>query len=93
VGRGGIEPPTPGFSIGVSSASDSSLTDHHQTSYANTSDGPITEAQQIAQQYGQETTENDPDLTRVIEAWPSLPAALHAAVLAMIDAADTTAAE
>ena len=77
----------------MSSASDSSLTDHHQTSYANTSDGPITEAQQIAQQYGQETTENDPDLTRVIEAWPSLPAALHAAVLAMIDAADTTAAE
>ena len=77
----------------MSSTHESALTGHHQTSYANTSDGPITEAQQIAQHYGPETTENDPDLTRVIEAWPSLPAALHAAVLAMIDAADTTAAE
>ena len=35
----------------------------------------------------------DPDLTRVIEAWPTLPPAIHAAILAMIDAADTTAAE
>jgi len=29
----------------------------------------------------------------VIEAWDSLPTALRAAILAMIDAADTTAAE
>ena len=35
----------------------------------------------------------DADLTRVIAVWPSLPAAIRAGVLAMIEAADTTAAE
>ena len=86
VGRGGIEPPTPGFSIGVSSASESALTGHHQTSYANTSDGPITEAQQIAQQYRQETAEIDPDLGQLIEAWNTLDGDAPEAVLAIINA-------
>ncbi len=72
----------------MSSAQDSSLTGHHHTSYANTSDGPITEAQQIAQHHGQETAEIDPELARVIEAWPTLPPAIRAAVLAMLRAAE-----
>ena len=57
----------------MSSAHESALTGHHQTSYANTSDGPITEAQQIAQHYAQETAEIDPDLGQLIEAWPTPP--------------------
>ena len=86
MGRGGIEPPTPGFSIGVSSAPESALTGHHHTSYANTSDGPITEAQQIAQHYGQETAEIDPDLGQLIEAWNTLDCDAREAVLAIINA-------
>jgi hypothetical protein len=42
---------------------------------------------------GAENAPIDADLARVIEAWDSLPTALRAAILAMIDAADTTAAE
>ena len=88
VGRGGIEPPTPGFSIGVSSAPESQLTGHHHTSYANTSDGPITEAQQEAQHYGRDPVEITPDLAQVIEAWPTLPPAIREAVLATLRAAE-----
>ena len=86
MGRGGIEPPTPGFSIDVSLAPKSALTGHHQTSYANTSDGPITEAQQIAQQYRQETAEIDPDLGQLIEAWNTLDGDAREAVLGIINA-------
>jgi len=82
VGRGGIESPTPGFSIDVSLAPKSALTGHHQTSYANTSDGPITEAQQ----YRQETAEIDPDLGQLIEAWNTLDGDAPEAVLAIINA-------
>ena len=42
---------------------------------------------------GAENGPIDPDLASVIEAWDSLPTALRAAILAMIDAADTTAAD
>jgi hypothetical protein len=35
----------------------------------------------------------DPNLASVIEAWHSLPPAIHAAILAMIDATETTAAD
>ena len=70
----------------MSSAPDSSLTGHHHTSYANTSDGPITEAQQIAQQYRQETAEIDPDLGQLIEAWNTLDGDAREAVLAIINA-------
>ena len=72
----------------MSSAQDSSLTGHHHTSYANTSDGPITEAQQIAQHYGQETAEIDPDLGQLIQVWPTLPPAIREAILAMLRAAE-----
>jgi len=72
----------------VSSAHESALTGHHQTSYANTSDGPITEAQQIAQQYRQETAEIDPDLGQLIEVWDTLPPAIREAILAMLRAAE-----
>ena len=72
----------------MSSAPESALTGHHQTSYANTSDGPITEAQQKAQQYRQETAEFDPDLGQLIEAWPTLPPAIREAILAMLRAAE-----
>ncbi len=72
----------------MSSASESALTGHHQTSYVNTSDGPITEAQQIAQQYRQETAEIDPDLGQLIDAWPTLPPAIRGAILAMLRAAE-----
>ena len=88
MGRGGIEPPTPGFSVGVSSAPDSSLTGHHQTGYENTPDGPIGEAQQKAQHYGREPVEITADLAQVIEAWPTLPPAIREAVLAMLRAAE-----
>ena len=88
VGRGGIEPPTPGFSIGVSSSPESQLTGHHHTSYANTSDGPINEAQQKAQHYGRDPVEITPDLTQVIEAWPTLPPAIREAILAILRAAE-----
>ena len=70
----------------MSSAHESALTGHHQTSYANTSDGPITEAQQIAQQYRQETAEIDPDLGQLIEAWNTLDGDAREAVLAIINA-------
>ena len=70
----------------MSSAPDSALTGHHQTSYANTSDGPITEAQQIAQQYRQETAEIDPDLGQLIEAWNTLDGDAREAVLGIINA-------
>ncbi len=72
----------------MSSAPDSALTGHHHASYANTSDGPITEAQQIAQQYRQETAEIDPDLGQLIEAWNTLPPAIREAILAMLRAAE-----
>ena len=72
----------------MSLAPKSALTGHHQTSYANTSDGPITEAQQIAQQYRQETAEIDPDLGQLIEAWNTLPPAIREAILAMLRAAE-----
>ena len=70
----------------MSSAHESALTGHHQTSYANTSDGPITEAQQIAQHYSQETAEIDPDLGQLIEAWNTLDGDAREAVLAIINA-------
>ena len=68
----------------MSSASESALTGHHQTSYVNTSDGPITEAQQ----YRQETAEIDPDLGQLIEVWDTLPPAIREAILAMLRAAE-----
>ena len=70
----------------MSSAHESALTGHHQTSYSNTSDGPITEAQQIAQQYRQETAEIDPDLNQLVEAWNTLDCDAREAVLAIINA-------
>ena len=70
----------------MSSAHESALTGHHQTSYANTSDGPITEAQQIAQHYAQETVEIDPDLGQLIEVWNTLDGDAREAVLAIINA-------
>ena len=42
---------------------------------------------------GAENGSIDPDLAHVMETWSTLPPAIHAAILAMIDAADTTAAE
>ena len=72
----------------MSSAHESALTGHHQTSYANTSDGPITEAQQIAQHYAQETAEIDPDLGQLIEVWNTLSPAIREAILAMLRAAE-----
>ena len=65
----------------MSSAPDSALTGHHHTSYANTSDGPITEAQQIAQHDEQETAEIDPELAKVIEVWDTLPPEIREAML------------
>ena len=59
----------------------SQLTGHHQTSYVNTSDGPITEAQQKEQQYGRDPVEITSDLAQVIEAWPTLPPAIREAIL------------
>ena len=70
----------------MSSAHESALTGHHQASYANTSDGPITEAQQIAQHYAQKTAEIDPDLGQLIEAWNTLDGDAREAVLAIIHA-------
>ena len=70
----------------MSSAHESELTGHHQTSYANTSDGPITEAQQIAQHDEQETAEIDPDLGQLIEVWNTLDCDAREAVLAIINA-------
>jgi len=72
----------------VSLAPKSALTGHHQPSYANTFDGPITEAQQIAQQYRQETAEIDPDLGQLIEVWNTLSPAIREAILAMLRAAE-----
>ena len=72
----------------MSSAHESALTGHHQTSYANTSDGPITEAQQKSQHYGRDPVENAPDLAQVIEAWPTLPPAIREAILAMLRTAE-----
>ena len=68
----------------MSSAPESQLTGHHHTSYANTSDGPITEAQH----YGRDPVEITPDLAQVIEAWPTLPPAIREAVLATLRAAE-----
>lgn len=31
----------------------------------------------------------DPDLARLVEAWPTLPAALKAGIVAMVNAANT----
>ena len=70
----------------MSSATESPLTGHHHTSCANTSNGPITEAQQIAQHYGQETAEIDPDLAQMIEVWNTLDCDAREAVLAIVNA-------
>ena len=70
----------------MSSTHESALTGHHHTSYANTSDGPITEAQQIAQHFGQETAEIDPDLGQLIEAWNTLDGDAREAVLGIVNA-------
>jgi len=36
-------------------------------------------------------SQNDPDLARLIDAWPRLPEAIRAGILAMIEAALTSA--
>ena len=72
----------------MSSAPESQLTGYHHTSYANTSDGPIAEAQQKAQHYGRDPVEITPDLAQVIEAWPTLPPAIREAILAMLRVAE-----
>ena len=70
----------------MSSPNKSSLTGQNYISYANASYGPITEAQQIAQQYRQETAEIDPDLGQLIEVWNTLDCDAREAVLAIINA-------
>ena len=86
MGRGGVEPPTPGFSVGVSLPSESTVTPDTPTCCDDGHFIRQSGAQQIAQHYGQETAEIDPDLVQLIEAWNTLDGDAREAVLAIINA-------
>ena len=72
VDRGGIEPPTPGFSDGLSSALDSLLTSDKLSGCDSSGNGHETRAQQKAQHEDRNSALNDWRLARLIEVWPML---------------------
>ncbi len=72
VDRGGIEPPTPGFSVGLSSHPDSLLTSDNLSGCDSSGNGDESGAQQKAQHFGGSSALNDPRLARLIEVWPML---------------------
>ena len=72
VDRGGIEPPTPNFSVGLSSAPDSLLTSDNLSGCDSSGNGEESGAQQKAQHLRGSSALNDPRLARLIEVWPML---------------------
>ncbi len=81
VDRGGIEPPTPGFSVGLSSAPDSLLTSHNLSGCDSSGNGEESGTQQKAQHLDGYLTRNDPRLARLIEVWPMLAEDVKRAIL------------
>ena len=68
VGGGGIEPPTPGFSIVVSETAEDTVTTDFEREYDNGSISAAVDVQQIAQHF----STNPADLLLLIKHWPSL---------------------
>ncbi len=81
--RGGIEPPTPGFSVGLSSAPDSLLTGDNLSGCDSSGNGEESGAQQKAQHEAAGTT-FDHRLERLIERWPTLTEDVRLRVLELI---------
>ena len=79
--RGGIEPPTPGFSVGLSSRPDSLLTSDELSGCDSSGNGDETGTQQKAQHLGGSSALNDPRLARLIEVWPMLAQDVKRAIL------------
>ena len=72
VDKDGIEPPTLGFSVSLSSALDSLLTSNNLSACDSSGNGEESDAQQKTQHLGVNLTRNDPRLARLIEVWPTL---------------------
>jgi hypothetical protein len=75
--RGGVEPPTHGFSVRQQTPENTGKT---QVSDAAGADAGAVETK---------TAQFPPDLQALIDAWPTLPDAIRAGILAMVRAART----
>ena len=73
--RGGVEPPTLGFSVTEQTAKSSGDTTISASAGAN------------AGAVETKTAHDDPDLQAIIDAWPALPEAIKAGIVAMVQAA------
>tara|TARA_R110002072_G_scaffold13481_3_gene57036 strand:+ start:131964 stop:132284 length:321 start_codon:yes stop_codon:yes gene_type:complete len=97
MGGGGIEPPTPGFSIVVSDTPGTGASVESVDGSAMLSSKPKTSAQQIAQHErstGAEDVEfpdvrklsgNDPTLRLLVEVWSELPDSVQSQILRLAD--------
>jgi len=82
MGRGGLEPPTHGFSVRCSKN-----TNTCETKTCETSKEPLT-PQLTPQSHKQpqiDTSKLPPDLARIIESWPTLPDHIKAAIKIMVE--------
>ncbi len=75
LGRGGLEPPTHGFSVRCSD----SVSSDGATTYANVDPALTALLTDSCRKW--------PELIAVVEAWPELPEAVKAGIVAMVTAA------
>ena len=83
--RGGIEPPTPGFSVGLSSRPDPLLTSDNLSGCDSSGNGEESGAQQKAQHLGGNRGREDDGLARLNDAWSGVTAANQQAILDLLD--------
>ena len=71
------------------SSGDSSITSSRQHANESGSNRPPTASENasVENAYALNSNADDPDLTTVVEAWPDLPEAIKAGILAMVKAA------
>ena len=90
MGRAGIEPATPGFSVGVSSQSQPITRRDSTVGYGDNTSGPISRAQQKAQHFLQSGscsgTPRDSRLAVLVERWDSLSVSVRDEIMRLSDA-------
>ena len=82
--RGGVEPPTHGFSVDDSTQYKNDVSGCESSKCEPISEEHEIEAQRNAQLFGRDNITDD-DLAAVVDAWPMLPDAIRLKIGALVD--------
>ena len=81
MGRGGIEPPTPGFSVGLSTVVETAISPDGDTRC----DVASNQSKTVAQQKEQHEVRNPDDLARLTALWSLLPRDVQQAIMGVAE--------